>query len=167
MPARATLPPARYADLDDFLWRDFENGAQWQRWLRERGGNPTRGSSFAAALALQGALRELEDANNGRPAATEAIERLNTAIVRYALRPVVAPDCSSHLTATGGLVGGMLVVAIEAMADGTWRRFKRCRDDSCRASFYDVSKSGTRAWCSMERCGSRAKMRRFRETTLR
>ena len=162
MPARAIPPPKRYEDLDDFLWRDFEHEVEWTTWLSQRGARPGRGSDFASALSLQAALRALEDVNSGGPSAPAAIKRLNALVAEYDVHPFVGDGGTSTLTAKGGLVGRMLIVALEAMADGTWKRFRRCRDATCHASFYDVSKSGTRAWCSMKRCGARAKMRRFR-----
>ena len=50
----------------------------------------------------------------------------------------------------------------DAMQAGQWRRFKLCRDPSCRASFYDASKAAAKNWCAMQTCGSRNKMRRYR-----
>jgi predicted RNA-binding Zn ribbon-like protein len=48
------------------------------------------------------------------------------------------------------------------MQMGDWGRFKLCRDPACCASYYDASKSAAKTWCSMETCGSRNKMRRYR-----
>ena len=56
----------------------------------------------------------------------------------------------------------LLVRALEAMQADAWRRFKLCREPSCRASFFDASKAATRTWCAMRTCGSRNKMRRYR-----
>jgi predicted RNA-binding Zn ribbon-like protein len=41
-------------------------------------------------------------------------------------------------------------------------RYRACANQSCRFTFYDDSKPGTRRWCSMELCGGRAKARAFR-----
>ncbi len=43
-------------------------------------------------------------------------------------------------------------------------RVKQCSgaDGGCGWLFYDESKNGSRRWCSMEGCGSHAKMRRYR-----
>jgi hypothetical protein len=38
-----------------------------------------------------------------------------------------------------------------------------CRSDTCQWTFYDNSKNGCGAWCSMRSCGSRAKARAYRE----
>jgi predicted RNA-binding Zn ribbon-like protein len=39
-----------------------------------------------------------------------------------------------------------------------WKRIKEC--PGCGWLFLDTSKNGNRRWCSMDECGSRAKMRR-------
>jgi predicted RNA-binding Zn ribbon-like protein len=41
-------------------------------------------------------------------------------------------------------------------------RVKECDDDECGWLFVDASKAGRRRWCSMESCGNRAKLRRYR-----
>ncbi|MFE3674881.1 CGNR zinc finger domain-containing protein [Streptomyces griseus] len=39
-------------------------------------------------------------------------------------------------------------------------RIRPCANPACVLHFYDVSKNGTRRWCSMAGCGNRAKARR-------
>lgn len=39
-------------------------------------------------------------------------------------------------------------------------RIRHCANDACVLHFYDVSKNGTRRWCSMAGCGNRAKAKR-------
>jgi predicted RNA-binding Zn ribbon-like protein len=41
-------------------------------------------------------------------------------------------------------------------------RLSRCSAPDCRLLFYDSSRGGTRRWCSMQRCGNRAKVRAHR-----
>ena len=47
-------------------------------------------------------------------------------------------------------------------ADGRPTRLSRCSADDCALVFYDSSRGGTRRWCSMQRCGNRAKVRAHR-----
>ena len=54
------------------------------------------------------------------------------------------------------------VAMIPAEAVGT-ERLRRCDADDCRMVFHDESRTGSRRWCSMARCGNRAKVRAFRE----
>jgi predicted RNA-binding Zn ribbon-like protein len=52
--------------------------------------------------------------------------------------------------------------AIELLTRDDLRRVKQCSGPhGCDWLFYDTSKNGSRRWCSMEGCGSRAKMRRY------
>jgi predicted RNA-binding Zn ribbon-like protein len=52
--------------------------------------------------------------------------------------------------------------ALELLTAPELRRVKVCPGlGDCGWLFLDVSKSGQRRWCSMESCGSRAKMRRY------
>lgn len=51
--------------------------------------------------------------------------------------------------------------AVELLTSLDAQRVKRCPGcGDCGWLFLDATKSGTRQWCSMEGCGSRAKMRR-------
>ncbi|MFG2826416.1 CGNR zinc finger domain-containing protein [Streptomyces sp. NPDC048434] len=39
-------------------------------------------------------------------------------------------------------------------------RIRRCAHDACILHFFDISRNGTRRWCSMAACGNRAKASR-------
>ncbi|HVJ01496.1 MAG TPA: ABATE domain-containing protein [Sphingomonas sp.] len=41
-------------------------------------------------------------------------------------------------------------------------RIRRCEADGCAILFLDTSRSGERRWCSMKRCGNKAKVAEFR-----
>jgi len=62
----------------------------------------------------------------------------------------------------GATIGAIMAVVYDAVLDGTWRRLKACRSETCRWAFYDSSKNGSAAWCIMAVCGNRAKARRRR-----
>jgi predicted RNA-binding Zn ribbon-like protein len=52
--------------------------------------------------------------------------------------------------------------ALELLTEGDLTRVRECPGtDDCGWLFYDDSRNRTRRWCSMEGCGSRAKMRRY------
>jgi predicted RNA-binding Zn ribbon-like protein len=59
-------------------------------------------------------------------------------------------------------LGRILIAVSDLMADGTWDRLKACRADDCRWAFYDSARNQSRAWCSMQSCGNRAKVQAFR-----
>lgn len=50
--------------------------------------------------------------------------------------------------------------AVDLLTSDRLSRVKQCPCDDCGWLFLDVSKNATRRWCSMDSCGSRAKMRR-------
>jgi predicted RNA-binding Zn ribbon-like protein len=118
------------------------------------------------AKRVREALRDLlaeqnEIAVDIAPAGAE----LDDAICRakLALRFV---DCEMRLVpgvgGARGAVGQILADVARAMSDGTWERMKACRADDCRWAFLDTAKNRSRAWCSMESCGNRAKVNAYR-----
>lgn len=56
--------------------------------------------------------------------------------------------------------------AIDLLTSSQARRVKQCPGTNCGWLFLDTSKNSSRVWCSMEGCGSRAKMRRYRALKL-
>lgn len=57
----------------------------------------------------------------------------------------------------------MLAAVARSAIEGTWKRLKACRNEKCRWVFYDGSKNRSGAWCDMQTCGARHKMRAYRE----
>ena len=49
--------------------------------------------------------------------------------------------------------------AIEIFSGNNAQRVRECAADDCSLIFYDESRSNNRRWCSMQRCGNRAKVR--------
>jgi len=169
LPEHREGTPERYATLESFLWRDFGEAGEWMDWVKTRQlGTPVEDprSSFALALRLQHALRRLEVANSGAGTSPTAAATLNGLVGKFKTQPRVSPDGRLSLGPAPARardpVALLLTMALNAMAEGVWHRFKLCRDPTCKASFYDASKSGTKVWCSMSLCGSRDKMRRLR-----
>ncbi len=59
------------------------------------------------------------------------------------------------------LVWRVAASAVNTLTEDDLDRIKECTGtNDCGSLFYDTSRNGTRRWCSMEGCGSRAKMRR-------
>ena len=55
--------------------------------------------------------------------------------------------------------------AVELFAANPTDRIRECAADDCELVFYDESRSYNRRWCSMQRCGNRAKVRAHRART--
>jgi predicted RNA-binding Zn ribbon-like protein len=170
MPEHHPGTPPAYTVLESFLWRDFADVDEWISWTLKHGLLTKKNSqpdAFRRAMILQAALRSLESTNNGAPCDKGAISRLNQAIKACDIRPIVLSPGSAQLRPRPDLdseepIATLLTLVLDAMRENVWHRFKLCREPTCKASFYDSSKSATKTWCSMERCGSRNKMRRLR-----
>lgn len=52
--------------------------------------------------------------------------------------------------------------AVAVLAPAERERIRECAADDCSIVFYDESRSNNRRWCSMQRCGNRAKVRKHR-----
>ncbi len=57
-----------------------------------------------------------------------------------------------------GLLTPVAVAAVELFAAGDRARLRQCAAEEGGLWFYDTSRNGRRRWCSMARCGNRAKV---------
>jgi predicted RNA-binding Zn ribbon-like protein len=119
------------------------------------------------AIELREALRELIEAEDGTGAAAPVYERVNRALAGSSLELRFESDGSAGLQPKGkGVDAAFAAIAAairEAMIAGDWKRLKVCASESCRWAFFDRSRNHSRAWCRMQECGNRAKVRAFRE----
>jgi predicted RNA-binding Zn ribbon-like protein len=170
MPEHRPGTPPAYTVLESFLWRDFTDVEEWSSWPLEHGlatKKALRPDAFRRAMILQQALRSLEATNNGAHWDKDAVSKLNQMIKACDIRPIILAPGTAKLMprldpGSEEPVATLLTLVLDAMRKNVWHRFKLCREPTCKASFYDSSKSATKTWCSMERCGSRNKMRRLR-----
>lgn len=56
----------------------------------------------------------------------------------------------------------VLTVVAYASVTGAWQRVRICPGDGCGLAFVDTTRAAGRTWCSMARCGNRAKQARWR-----
>jgi predicted RNA-binding Zn ribbon-like protein len=89
----------------------------------------------------------------------------------FAATPDIPPSLGGGTRQAGrsrARVGQALSVmareAVELFAPEERERIRECAADDCTIVFYDESRSNNRRWCSMQRCGNRAKVRRHRAT---
>jgi predicted RNA-binding Zn ribbon-like protein len=122
---------------------------------------------LADALQLRGALTALYiAAADGDPLSPDAVDTVNL----FAATPDVPPSLAGGQRQAGGgriRVGQVLstlardaIDVFEARDEG---RVRACDARDCRMVFHDESRTNNRRWCSMERCGNRAKVRAHRE----
>jgi predicted RNA-binding Zn ribbon-like protein len=174
MPEHRPGTPPRLSELESFLWNDFEAGLKdWNAWVQRKmpqclsAGTAER--SFGNAILLHQALRSLQAANSGIATDEEVVSRqtVNSLVAHYEIHPRLGEHGSISLTSNDpkDAVALLILATLDAMHAGIWVRFKLCQEPTCRASYYDASKSAAKTWCSMETCGSRNKMRRYRAKT--
>ena len=138
------------------------------KWCRETGlCSDTDEQGLARLRAFREALRDVLETHAGEgeeaerwralePFAGESCYKLSiTEQGRPALRP--------QGTGADAAIAQIFAIVYDAVGDGTWPRLKACRKHSCRWAFYDRSKNGSGAWCSMKVCGNRVKAQRRRE----
>jgi predicted RNA-binding Zn ribbon-like protein len=121
---------------------------------------------LADARALRGAIRGIAVAlARGCELSSGDIDVLNL----YAATPDIPPVLAGS-TRQAGRIGIRPAQALSAMAReavgmfgaDNRERMRECAADDCQLVFYDDSRAGSRRWCSMQRCGNRAKVRAYR-----
>jgi len=138
-----------------------------RRWLAERGvrvrrlGETEHRSLVEVREAIRDAVRAGGDAEEGEaPARLESLAAKHPLTVR--LTGSGAVPLAPVESGVGGFIGGIFAIVATSLVDGSWFRLKSCPNDRCRWLFYDHSRNRSRTWCSMDLCGSRAKMRTYR-----
>lgn len=114
-------------------------------------------------------LRAACAANVGHDVPVKELAALDDRLAKAPLRTSIDVSGAACLVPADGLRGANVLVArvacaiATAQANGMWSRLKACEADNCRWVFYDRSPSDRGRWCTMNICGSRAKMRTYRE----
>lgn len=136
--------------------------ASWLRGhdLLKRGARLSR-AELKRAGELREALRELAGSNAGRPLTPAAVSILDRESARARLGRLFG---RTRVPAGWDEVAGRLLLSvIRARADGSWMRLKTCSNEACRWAFFDRSRNRSGLWCAMSVCGSRLKMRSYRQ----
>ncbi|MBI5105801.1 MAG: CGNR zinc finger domain-containing protein [Solirubrobacterales bacterium] len=128
-------------------------------WLASRGlAAPADGRARAALVEAREALRALLTA----PVDLAARERVNAVLARGAERVRLGPDGPVREVdvAETWRVPWQAATELVALRERHGDRIRRCANPECVLWFLDVSRPGTRRWCSMAACGNREKARR-------
>lgn len=99
-----------------------------------------------------------------RPLGSEHVSTVNAFAVPSPPRLLLDDDGSSRTetpTASGAL-SALARDAIDLFGGPLGHRIRECAASDCQLLFVDASGPGRRRWCSMERCGNRAKVRAHR-----
>ncbi|GAA0800119.1 CGNR zinc finger domain-containing protein [Spirilliplanes yamanashiensis] len=162
---------------------DLDSPARFGRWLTAHGfpGAPPGPAELDLARAVRAALRDDlagHDRHAGAHDPGDARARLDELAGQLPLRvtfgPAAGPAAGSAAGSAAGfapapglrgahaMLAQVLAAVVLAERAGTWHRLKLCRADDCQVVYFDRSKNTSKAWCSMEGCGNRAKTRAYR-----
>jgi len=149
--------------------------AAFKRWLEAASLVPARTrlvvtqGQYDDALLLREAIASIAAAiTTRRKPEFSDIQHLNDAVKRWHTSPRLDPETlalhvlSPEFEAEAAL-GRIAVDAVELFSSQGSSLLRRCELDSCGAVFVDSGHGRPRKWCSMERCGNRAKVRAFRK----
>lgn len=150
-------------------WEQLRTPEDLDRWLGERferlAGEATE-RDLVDAKALRAALYRLARANVDETTPhPDDIDTVNL----FAATPDVPPSMlGGHRQAgaaavrIGQALSSIARDGVQLMSHNTDGRIRECSAHNCRLVFYDESRTNNRRWCSMQRCGNRAKVRAFR-----
>ena len=149
---------------------DFSDPAEMQEWFRHFGlpaGDHTLSEEdHRVAIELRESLRELLRTDSDGSSSVNALASLDRIAEMSPLITHFGVGGSGELVPVRsdllGGIGMLLAFVHEAQLSGDWARLKVCRNDACLWAFYDQSKNGRGAWCSMDICGNRMKARAYR-----
>lgn len=145
----------------DDPFRDVRLARDWCRAQDlDPGRRPFTPADLSHLRTLRAALRaSLDDPTGG------AARRLGGPARRARLGVVLGvdgPEFASAGSGADGVIGRLLLDAVEAATSGAWARIRTCAASGCPAVFIDTSRGGMRTWCDMGTCGNRAKVRAHR-----
>ncbi|MFI6087710.1 CGNR zinc finger domain-containing protein [Streptomyces sp. NPDC051218] len=100
------------------------------------------------------------------PLPVSAVEVINDRSTQGRAAAVLTPegDLQWRLGSASAVEDALGVIAADAIGVITGERDGRlalCASPTCRAAFFDTSRSRTRRWCEMNTCGNREKKARF------
>lgn len=150
-------------------WETLRTPSDLAGWLAERFPEvdaEVGGRELIDAKALRDAITHaVLAASRGEGPSPDAVDVINL----FAATPDIPPSLGGgtrQAGRSGARVGQALSVmareAVEIFAPDERVRIRECAADDCTIVFYDESRSNNRRWCSMQRCGNRAKVRKHR-----
>ena len=139
------------------FWHEPNDVANW--WHERYGAEVSvSAAEYARARALRQMIAQaVIAASSDQPIPDEAASVIDEWAARSDVPPRLRgepPVTSDRLLAT---IARAAVVALRQP-----ERVRACGADDCAVMYLDTSRSGNRAWCSMQRCGNRHKVRALR-----
>jgi predicted RNA-binding Zn ribbon-like protein len=152
-------------------WEMLHEPADLADWLNGR--FPVDGTvtdrDLIDAKALRAAIARLAiAASRNERAATDDVDVVNLFAATPDIPPALAGggrQAGRARARTGQALSVMAREAVGLFGSDSLPRIRECAADDCAMVFYDDSRSNNRRWCSMQRCGNRAKVRAHRART--
>jgi predicted RNA-binding Zn ribbon-like protein len=155
---------------DNPAWEQFHDADDLGAWLGARFAGVEAGErDLEDARALRAAIAgALEAAGSARPVDAADVDVINL----FAATPDIPPALSGGKrqagrtrARAGQALSSLAREAVTVFGAESLGRIRRCADPACGLTFFDESRSNNRRWCSMQRCGNRAKVRAHRSRT--
>lgn len=148
-------------------WERLHTPHDLRAWLEDRFGPtaPASADDFEHALTTRRAICSLAvSAADAQALPATSIDVVNGAAAVTPIRPHLTGGSTKPPVAT--VPGALSTIAADAVAvfASSGGRVRRCSAADCALIFYDHSRPNSRRWCSMTRCGNRAKVHRHRAT---
>ena len=158
-------------DLTSHNEEELASPSAVSAWLVEHGLFDRRHalteSDRRRVLEVREGLREMLFVNNGAVEDPEVVARLNRALraprIYVQLAVADTPKFKPHPWDLDGALALIATIVALSQLDGSWARMKACPGPDCGWAFYDHSRNQASSWCAMSVCGSRAKVRAYRE----
>jgi predicted RNA-binding Zn ribbon-like protein len=157
---------------DNPAWEQLGSANDLAAWLDARfPGTDTTDRDLVDAHALRAAIAHaLTAIGHGGQAAPADVDVINLFAATPDIPPALAGgtrQAGRSRARAGQALSAMAREAVTLFAPDSRERIRLCAADDCGLVFYDESRSNNRRWCSMQRCGNRAKVRAHRSRTTR
>jgi len=154
---------------DNPEWEDLNSPDDLSSWLEGRFPDLLTAATdrdLTDAVALRSAIaRSAMAASREEPPAADDVDIINLFAATPDIPPALAGGSRQAGRAKarpGQALSAMAREAVELFTPEQRARIRLCAADDCGLVFYDESRSNNRRWCSMKRCGNRAKVRTHR-----
>ncbi|MCU1543484.1 MAG: zf-CGNR multi-domain protein [Microbacteriaceae bacterium] len=154
---------------DNPEWESLHDATDLSAWLESRFPgvhSPATDRDLTDGLALRAAIaRSAVAASRDEAPAAEDVDVINLFAATPDIPPALAGgsrQAGRSSARAGQALSAMAREAVELFTPEQRERIRECAADDCALVFYDESRSNNRRWCSMKRCGNRAKVRTHR-----
>jgi predicted RNA-binding Zn ribbon-like protein len=131
-----------------------------------------RGAYRRAVKLREAIYRVFERRASGKPPAADDLATLNRFVAEMYRDAQLVVDGDRVVLETGSAAATLdrpfapvVRAAVDLLTSDQAALVGACADDTCGWLFLDTTRNRTRRWCTMQDCGNRNKVRRFRSRT--